>query len=350
MLVLFLFLVGLARSLEVPPLLSYLFTFQPGTYGDTSGSDPAKTATARFVRQLHWIDANCRRNNISYEVVVAMWPVAPNDRMRDGDLFRSLRLQNLTLPRQLALMKLIYVPIAAVQRAIKNIPSRLFVLEYVGKNIAARRARGRFLVLGGTDCLVHERFYTWLATAKPERMAIYGMHRLMLRSSIKCAMDDFDCVVAHRNAAVSSKLVAPTSGRLLKNYTLSGPVAFGEGNKWSAAGDFTALTSDAMHDLRGYAEVPFRTHVDTLFIYQAVAAKKKPWVFKEPIVCFHQNHDRGTDIIDPAPINADAQRNSFASLVSHNVFAPSNPLHNWGFADTPMTIQIVRNGKIVQAD
>lgn len=350
MLVLFLFLVGLARSLEVPPLLSYLFTFQPGTYGDTSGSDPAKTATARFVRQLHWIDANCRRNNISYEVVVAMWPVAPDDRMRDGDLFHSLRMQNLTLPRQLALMKLIYVPIAAVQRAIKNIPSRLFVLEYVGKNIAARRARGRFLVLGGTDCLVHERFYTWLATAKPERMAIYGMHRLMLKSSIRCDMDDFNCVIAHRDAAVRSGLVVATSGLWLSNYTLSGPVQFGDGKKWSAAGDFTALTSDAMHDLRGYAEVPFRTHVDTLFIYQAAAAQKQPRVFKEPIVCFHQNHDRGADIIDPAPINADGQRSSFASLVSHKVFAPSNALHSWGFADTPMPIQIVRNGKIVEAN
>lgn len=342
--VLFLCCIAQARVIE-RPLLSYLFTFQAGSYGDLSHTHPQRTANARFVRQLHWIDMNCRRTGISYEIVVAMWPVKENDTMRDTDLFVSLKKQGLELPPRLEELRLIHVPAEAVAQEIKNIPERLFVLEYVGKNIAARRARGRFLVLGGTDCLAHERFYDWLVTEQFNRSSVYGMHRAMLESDLTCDVSDFGCTVAQRERMAASGLISATSGHRMQAYLQTTPAVFSSQYSFKAAGDFTALTSDAMYDLRGYVELPNRAHVDSLFICQAQAAKKDLMLFHEPVVCFHQNHDRSIKIIDDTPLDWGAHQRSFSAIAERGAFIPVNPLHTWGMAHIPMHIELVRDGR-----
>ena len=333
------------------PYVSFVFTFQPGIYGDsTNGKHVERTATFRFVRQLNWIAANAARSNVSVEVVVAMWPVSVGDNRRKENLFESLEMLNLTLPANLEHLRLIYVTHEAVNSEIQHIPNDLHVLEYYGKNIAGRRSKGKVLVLGGTDCLPHEKFFDWLALKQIRQDVVYGMHRVMLNDDIAPAVTEVEEIIKERTRIVRAGGASASSGSKLSNSTVAAgyQVSFSDSAIYNAAGDFTMISRGAFLDVRGYVELANREHVDSLFIYQCRANGKKLLMFNEPIMCFHQHHDRGQSIIGAHPIDANGHSNSFADIERRGVFGPMNRHHMWGMMDKHLRTETIRFGKFIK--
>ena len=333
------------------PYVSFVFTFQPGTYGDsTNGKHVERTATFRFVRQLNWIAENAARSNVSVEVVVSMWPVSVGDNRRKENLFESLKTLNLTLPANLEHLQLIYVTHEAVNSEIQHIPNDLHVLEYYGKNIAGRRSKGKVLVLGGTDCLPHEKFFDWLALKQIRHDAVYGMHRVMLNEDIDPTIAELDNLIKERTRIIHTGRVSASSGSLLSSYAVDVDyrVSFSNSAIYNAAGDFTMISRDGFLDVRGYVELPHREHVDSLFIYQCRANGKKLLMFDEPITCFHQHHDRGQSIIGAHPIDANGHSDSFVDIERRGVFGPMNRRHMWGMMDKHLRTETIRFGKLIK--
>jgi len=344
-LILLLFVGGICFNIS--PYVSFVFTFQPGTYGDATGGHVRRTATARFIRQLNWIAEHAHRSNLKIEVVVTIWPSLKGDLMRTDDLTSSMRDLNLSLPTNLQTLRLIHVTHEAIKAEMPDVPKGLHVLEYVGKNIASRRAHGEVLILGGSDCMPHEAFFDWIALKLVKKNSVYGMHRCMLEEDLTSNVDDIRETVRQRESIAKRKKLIINNG-MERDSFIAEPnttTQFSEMWTYNAAGDFTMITRSDFLDMRGYVEAPFRAHVDTLFLYQCHAAKMKVYVFDVPIVCFHQNHDRGDSIIADYPIDTVDNAKSFQPLIDRGLFVPVNRNHNWGLMNYHLQSEIYKNGK-----
>ena len=111
----------------------------------------------------------------------------------------------------------------------------------------------------------------------------------------------------------------------------------------NGCGDFTLLSRDAWHALRGYAELPiWSMHLDSLLCYQAVAAGYREIVLARPMRIFHIEHGNSWVTMD-----AQARLRTFARkpwLDSELLAATRNDLFrrqgqvrfneaDWGFGD-----------------
>jgi hypothetical protein len=186
-------------------------------------------------------------------------------------------------------------------------PHGFDLLEYVGKNIAARRARGRFVLFTNPDdCLSDpmaaflarkrlrsDAFYTAIRSETPTfRLGAY-MPPSRLPSAEAMARAVFNNRVVSTacvRACPFSRAACEAGGaddapRLSYRYDHG---ALHEG----AAGDFFLIARDALHAIRGYPEIPSNGFVDGTLVYAAVAHGYGQLVLAGACAVLHQSHPR----------------------------------------------------------
>jgi hypothetical protein len=186
-------------------------------------------------------------------------------------------------------------------------PHGFDLLEYVGKNIAARRARGRFVLFTNPDDCLSDPMAAFLARKRLRSDAFYTALRsetptffqgaylppshlpsaeAMARSVFKFGVVNtlFDHAYAYSRAACEEG-GADDAPKLSHRYDYD---ALHEG----ATGDFFLIARDALHAIRGYPEIPSNCFVDGTLVYAAVAHGYGQLVLGGACTVFHQWHPR----------------------------------------------------------
>ena len=319
------------RYLHPRPDLSVVFTFQAGTYGDGALDRPARRATARFLRQLWWLAECAERTGLRIEVVVLEWPAHPEKHSPcfRCDILTALSQEGLSLPLGFPQLRLLKGPLSLLNMTLPTLP----VLEYYGKNIAARRALGDFILLGGSDSLPHEGIFDLLAGrrafhGRQAPLKCYGAVRYLTESDIPREVgDDFEAYRAWRSDAYPLAPSLREGGERAGEIQHFHPKFSGEW-LWDAAGDFTLCTREAVFMIRGYLETANRGHVDTMLLKHGAECGVCFDRMHARYGAFHQAHMRDEQqIIAQHAVDRDA---SMAQLTCvHN--SPQ-----WGLADVPI--------------
>jgi hypothetical protein len=230
------------------------------------------------------------------------------------------------------------------------------LLEYVGKNIAARRARGRFVLFTNPDDCLSDRmaaflarkrlrgdsFYTALRSELPSHL--HGQYappsRLPSAEAMARAVLDHGIVNGACRSACSYSRAACEEGGADDVPRLSHVYDFDSLHE-GATGDFFLIARDALHAIRGYPEIPSNCYVDGALVYAAVAHGYGQLVLGGACAVFHQWHSRSFNTIsslldDVYPLVAQdlLDAGNHANHRADNVDQPpdARPMHKWNDA------------------
>ena len=263
-----------------------------------------------------------KRYNVPLEFVVVDWPVEYESPARER-IMKALAREGLSIPDYVQQLRIIEVP----KEFISMSPPSLPVLEYTGKNIGARRALGKLLLLGGTDSLPHEKIFKYLSShSKNITGCIGAIRQSYTRGLFPTRPYNFEQFVEWRDSRETKAWKAPGKYRHLVP-----PVPILKDTKhWNAAGDFTLCTRPALAKIGGYPETSNRYHVDTALLKIAQLCSVRLQVFHSSLSCFHQPHSK--TVAEPFALNFEMEE------------CPKEP-HNFGFPDKIMGETLFTNGK-----
>jgi hypothetical protein len=313
------------RNYPVPrPLLSVAITTQGGAFG-LKFRETTKN-THRLLRQLWWLSECAERFKVPMEIIVMDWPVERETPLRER-ILSALQRENLQIPSNVVQLRILEGPKYLTKYNLKTLP----VLEYFGKNIAARRSFGKYVLLGGTDALPHEGIFSYLLTVEKNSSSLvcYGAFRQMIESSFPDKYD-FDTYVKWRDHA-QWRSAGPEPSTYNSRIQPIPPVE--NAYHWNAAGDFTLCTRAALFKISGYVESSHRTHVDTLFLRHARGCDVELKVFHPSLSAFHQPHGVTVNRAHPFP------------LPIHQIEPCPDPSPNWGLANEQMREYLFSRGE-----
>lgn len=209
---------------------------------------------SRLAAELIVVEYNPLRNELPIRL---MYPFVPEE--------AGCRLRVITIPPELH---------------DGNVP----FLEFVAKNVGARRARGEFLLFTNADDIIPYTVLSWISRGQLENGTVY-------RAGIFLDFytDDLDA---------QSIIEVCDTGSLARTLCLRDSICPLDNNdprlqniKDFFIGDFSIIHRHLFMESRGYMEVPQNTHVETghlLYINNNWHLKN---VFFDDTVC-HQHHDR----------------------------------------------------------
>ena len=313
------------------PLLSVVFTTQGGTFGELPSDKPeqlkAGRNTFRFLRQIWWLTECSKRFNVPMEIVVVDWPVEKETPERER-ILKALVRENETIPNSVQQLRILEAPKEFTKLSEKSLP----VLEYTGKNVGARRALGKFILLGGTDSLPHEGIFQFISQHPENITGCIGAYRQVYHEGFFPSRPwDFHQFVEWRDSPttqwISSQMKA--NPQVYDPQTPPTPI-LSQKPHWNAAGDFTLCTRPALAKIGGYPETPNRNHVDTALLKYAKHCSVKLQVFHRSLSCFHQPHSKTV---------------SSPHGVRPNYIKTCPKPHVWGFPETKIKEILFSNGK-----
>jgi len=264
------------------PYLSIVLAAQVSGYGGKRRSN-----MERLQQSLdNWAWQVKRTGFTDYEIIVVEWNPQP---------LQSTVLSSISWPDVIPLVRIITVSSLKAHQT-----SDLAVNELHAKNIALRRAHGRFVLFSSTDCLggLNDVFHKFISARQLRSDVYYVQERLDLPSlewllELKpaewSAMAPF--VEYERNAQqlrgapywnmtdVLWGAWAYVAGGNVKEYTF-------------ATGDFLVCSVQAAVAAGGYHEShKYWTHVDTIFVY-SLARSLRQVVLPPPFAMYHIHHAR----------------------------------------------------------
>jgi hypothetical protein len=217
------------------------------------------------------------------------------------------------------------------------------LFQMAAKNVGIRRARGRFILATNIDIVLSDELVRLLAGGGLSDRAMYRVDRYDVRADFPSGIST-EAVLEHcRNHVtrihrksgtfrpdgspwrVLPKRVERKKGislhpkhvayrmvrgewrpilvarRILGRILQSTPVKI----HTNACGDFTLLSRERWHSLRGYPELPGRSlHVDSLLCFAAHHSGARERVLRPPKIAYHIEHSRDegdTDFQDASP-------------------------------------------------
>jgi hypothetical protein len=177
--------------------------------------------------------------------------------------------------------------------------STMPVLEFAGKNVGIRRARGDFVLATNPDIVFSQAMIDWLSTRPLRTDTVYRTDRYDFVPDGISAINDADI----ENFAVKHSFVVHS---MEQNASVSLPVNHaGEVSSLprgqvdfnimhtNGAGDFILASREAFWTVRGlYESLDRRWHVDSISLYRFHWAGVKQHVVQAPYCIFHQHHRR----------------------------------------------------------
>jgi hypothetical protein len=179
------------------------------------------------------------------------------------------------------------------------------LMEFIGKNVAARRARGRFLLFTNPDDCMSDAIVSRLARYNLREDVVYNTFRGAVRAAVPVGKEA-SAVSMHRFVNRNSESsedqpvsVAHHAGRWRRAACLEGETdeeAMRSGQYGffhdSAAGDFLLISKARFVEFRGYPEIPNNIMIDGTAIHAAAAHGMGQLVFAGDCVIWHQPHPR----------------------------------------------------------
>ena len=235
------------------------------------------------------------------------------------------------------------------------------LFQMIAKNVGIRRARGRFVLATNPDLLFSSELVRFLASAELDPGVMYRLDRTDVAAEVPEADLDQQLAWCREHVlrvhtrwgtlpSLEVRVLARTFGRLARerlqgfawDLRRSGKLGHGSSlseplraaSRWvltliqhflgpltsllartadalrvlaspvpkvhtNGCGDFTLLSREAWHRLRGYAELPiWSMHLDSLLCYSAVAAGYTERVLRRPAAMYHLEHGRSWVALD----------------------------------------------------
>lgn len=247
-----------------------------------------------FVRSL---DHQVRAHPGVFELVVVEWnPLADRQPLSDVlPITRHLPVRIITVSNQL------HCDIGAAGA----------VLEFHGKNVGIRRARGEFVLVTNPDILFTPRLVDELAQKKLRVDTVYRCDRYDFEiDGIENVASEYLIDFALRNAFVVHAMqgrssISTTVGPDQRDWPLM-PRSSITSDAWhtNGCGDFMLASREAFFTVRGlYETIKHKWHVDSVSLYRFRQAQIRQHVFLCPLCVFHQHHDRNPQDISIGSLN-----------------------------------------------
>lgn len=242
-----------------------------------------------FIRSL---DHQVKSYPDVFELVVVEWnPMADKE-----------PLASVLIPTQYLPVRVITVP----EHLHQTIGAKSPVLEFHGKNVGIRRARGEFVLVTNPDILFSTQLIDELSQKKLRLDTVYRTDRYDFYGT---GIDDADSedlvdfavnntfqvhgmvgeVGVADSVAVSERdinLLPRSNGNIKVMHT-------------NACGDFMLAAKEVFYTVRGmYETLEQRWHVDSISLLRFQSAQVKQHIFLAPCCIFHQHHDRAPPDVD----------------------------------------------------
>lgn len=174
------------------------------------------------------------------------------------------------------------------------------VLEFHGKNVGIRRARGEFVLVTNPDIIFTQQLIDEIAKQRLRLDTVYRTDRYDFHTEGICDVDSKDLqdfavehtFVVHAMAdATSVSEPVHENERTLDLLPRSGIAA----DAWhtNGCGDFMLAAREVFFTVRGmYETIQHRWHVDSISLMRFGTAQIKQQVWVSPLCVFHQHHDR----------------------------------------------------------
>jgi hypothetical protein len=248
----------------VAPFLSVALTGRNDGYGGDFSS--------RFFRSLRFNHQQLTAHAIPHEIVFVEWAPPPDSSLLVERVFDAVP----DLDRNACSW---YVVDAQYQHVL-SLNSRLAYLEFIAKNVAIRRARGRFVLTTNCDVYLGRRVLDSLRQGTLKSRVLYRAPRHDLNLPEERTTVDWN--------------VLEDSGNLSGPAHVLKPPYMG-----SATGDFVLLDRESFHEIRGFNEVyrVARIGIDRNVIVKALSAGLTIEDIGGPV--YHENHE-GSYRLNPA--------------------------------------------------
>jgi hypothetical protein len=206
------------------------------------------------------------------------------------------------------------------------------LFQMIAKNVGIRRARGEFILATNIDLLFSDELFKFFAQRKLRDNHMYRIDRWDVTEDVPVSCSVMEQLafcrknllrVNRRNGSYNFATrtlarVYPDSrrvlGSLVVNFVrrhpfLSARSRYELERDWrrinlerirprlhtNACGDFTMLSKNNWHQLRGYPELElFSFHIDSLFCHAAVAFGIAEAELKSPMRIYHIEHSQGS--------------------------------------------------------
>ena len=255
-----------------------------------------------------------------------------------ADLFELLVVEWNPLPDHASLVEVL-ADTTNLPVTVLTVPSELHdslastspVLEFHGKNVGIRRARGEFVLVTNPDILFTQELIDEIAKKNLRLDTVYRTDRYDFNIAGITDIDDPDLIdfavqntfVVHAMSGMHSvSLPVPENQRNLSLLPRSN-VSVGVWHT-NGCGDFMLASRESFFTVRGlYETVQHRWHVDSISLMRFQAAQVRQHVFVSPLCVFHQHHDRKPQDV------------SFANLDVIGLGQQSGHT-DWGFRDVEL--------------
>lgn len=238
-----------------------------------------------FVRSL---DHQAKACPGVFELVIVEWN-PPSDR---ENLYQSIA------PPQHLDLRVIQVP----QELHQSLGVARSVLEFHGKNVGARRARGDFVLTTNPDVLFSNDLIAELARRRLRTDVVYrtdrydfdatGIDQVATAQLERFALDRTFVMHGIRNQCSVSISITPGTPQISHLPTSDIDMQIPHTN---AAGDFLLASREAFYTVRGlYESKQLKWHVDSISLLRFFRTKMRQQVFLAPCCIFHQHHERAT--------------------------------------------------------
>ena len=278
----------------------------------------------RFVDSLVYL---CEKHELPSELIIVEWN-PPEDKER---LYKALRFAN----RKFLKIRFIEVP-KSVHDKVKG-QRKSPLLEFYGKNMAMRRAKGKFVLITNPDIIFSDDIIKYLAKQELKENIYYRADRYDLFVDIpeeiktseveKFCEDNWTFCWStywgryHRGIRVLSDLPRLTARTLMK-YTKGHSYLRYHGG---AQGDFALITKESWARFRGFPEIDFlgETSVATIVTGNKLKALKER--------TYHQSHGNPTAGERPLPDMEAYVKDAKKMLKEKKAIIYNN--ENWGLGE-----------------
>lgn len=276
--------------------MSYLTIVMVGSNEDYGGN-----FISRMQNSIDSIFKGAERHHLDADLLIVDWGTPPQNK----SLFYSLSWVLASIP-----INLIKVP-RSVTSTIPN-PHKIRFFEPWAKSVGIRRATGDFILTTNADGIYSDELIARLSRKDLNPGCVYRVNRH--------DMDHCGRVYQiHRsNGAFRPEEAYLGVSRTPAKYKPNMP-------HFNAAGEFILMSRANYHAIRGWPELPYWAHVDSMVLQNALSMGLKQVVFDEPL--YHQDHPRSDHPY--APRWSDAEP-----------WGMENG-EKWGFADQIFEIQRV---------